>query len=145
MSGNIDCKTKGVNCMHISRGQFRISLGDIRRAPTRWLLALFLVVMNFWSNAPKFSPVGRGVCVYVLKSVRKGRFRNVWVGGGMITFLSKWSYKVDDAQERARLEGPLTILNPNRPHCCPLPQMPLCMLGVFLQIHINACGQELML
>ena len=39
----------------------------------------------------------------------------------MITFLSKWSCKVDDAQDRAMLEGPLIILNPNRCHCCPFP------------------------
>ena len=31
----------------------------------------------------------------------------------MITFLSKQSCKVDDAQDRAMLEGPLIILNPN--------------------------------
>ena len=29
---------------------------------------------------------------------------------------------MDDAQDKAMLEGPLIILNPNRPHCCPLPQ-----------------------
>ena len=29
-----------------------------------------------------------GVCVYFLKSVRKGRFRNVWVGGGG----GRWSH-----------------------------------------------------
>ena len=39
----------------------------------------------------------------------------------MITFLSKWSCKVDDAQDRAMLEGPLIILNLNRRHCCPFP------------------------
>ena len=97
-----------------------ISLGDIRSAPTRWVLALFLVFMNFWSNVPKFRPVGGGLCVYFLKSVRKGRFRNVWVGGGggMITFLSKWSCKVDDAQDRAMLEGPLIILKASgSTHC----------------------------
>ena len=38
----------------------------------------------------------------------------------MITFLSKRSCKLDDAEARAMLEGPLIILNPN--HCCPLPQ-----------------------
>ena len=45
-----------------------------------------------------------------------------WGGGVMITFLRKWRCKVDDAQARAMLEGPLIILNPNRPNCCPLPQ-----------------------
>ena len=63
----------------------------------------------------------------------------------MITFLSKWSCKVDDAQDRAMLEGPLIILNSNRPHCLSGVFVPLCMLDVFLQININACGQELML
>ena len=46
----------------------RISLGDIRYAPTRWVLALLLGGVNFWSNAPKFRPVLGGVCVYFLKS-----------------------------------------------------------------------------
>ena len=36
----------------------QISLGDIRCPPTWWVLALFLGFMNFWSNAPKFRPVG---------------------------------------------------------------------------------------
>ena len=36
---------------------------------------------ELWSNAPKIRPVG-GVCVYFLKSVRKGRFRKVRVRGG---------------------------------------------------------------
>ena len=39
----------------------------------------------------------------------------------MITFLSKWSCKVDDAQDRAMLQGPLIILNLNRRHYCPFP------------------------
>ena len=43
-------------------------------------------------------------------------------GGEMITFLTKRSCKVDDAKDRAMLEGPLIILNPNRPHCCSLPR-----------------------
>ena len=41
-----------------------------------------------------------------------------WGGGQEVTFLGK----LDNAQDRAMLEGPLIILNPNRPHCCPLPQ-----------------------
>ena len=66
-----------------------------------------------------------GVCVNFLKSVRKGRFRNVWVWGGGVDgqiFFSKRSCKLDDAQDGAMLEGPLIILNPNRCDCCPLPQ-----------------------
>ena len=39
----------------------------------------------------------------------------------MITFLSKWGCKVDDAQDRAMLEGPQIIVNPNHRHCCPFP------------------------
>ena len=46
-----------------------------------------------------------------------------WGGGKMITFLSKRSCKVDDAQVKAMLEGPLIILNRLNRHCCPpLPQ-----------------------
>ena len=40
----------------------------------------------------------------------------------MVTLLSKWSCKLDDSQDGSMLEGPPIILNPNRPHCCPLPQ-----------------------
>ena len=67
-----------------------ISRGHSER-PTRWGLALFAGFPNFWSVAPNFrSVVVGGVCVYFLKSVRKCRFRNVWVGGGgkVVTFLS---------------------------------------------------------
>ena len=104
------------NRAHISR--------DHSECANTMVLALFLGFMNFWSNAPKFCPIGGGgVCVYFLKSVRKGRFRNVGLGGGGVDdhILSKWSCKVDNAQDRAMLEGPLIILNPNRRHCCPFP------------------------
>ena len=43
-----------------------ISHEDIRCVPTRWVLALFLAFVNFWSNAPKFRPVvggGGGMCI----------------------------------------------------------------------------------
>ena len=60
-----------------------ISLGDIRFMPTRSEFAIFRAVFKFWSNAPKFRSIGGGVCVCFLKSVRKGCFRNVWVGGGV--------------------------------------------------------------
>ena len=70
----------------------------------------------------------------------------------MITFLSKWSCKVDNAQDRTMLEGPLIILNPNCRHCCPCLMtplssvlVPLCMLDIFLQINVKACGQKLLL
>ena len=72
-----------VSCFSCAATVHTISLGDIRYAPTWWVLALFLGFVNFWSNAPKCRLWGGGgVCVYFLKSVRKGRFRNVWVGGG---------------------------------------------------------------
>ena len=52
-------------------------------APTRWVLALFLGFVNFWSNAPKFRPFGGGgMCIFFLKFVRNTSFRNVWVTGG---------------------------------------------------------------
>ena len=54
----------------------RISLGDIWYTPTRWVLALFLGFVYFWSNAQKFHFFGEGVCVDFLKSVRK-RLRGV--------------------------------------------------------------------
>ena len=63
----------------------QISLGDIWSMPRRSRFTIFRVFLNFWSKAPKFRSVGgEGVCVCFLKSVRKGRFRNIWVrwGGG---------------------------------------------------------------
>ena len=32
-------------------------------------------------------PLGGGICVYFLKSVRKGRFRNIGLGGGGEVFI----------------------------------------------------------
>ena len=44
---------------------------------------------QFFVQCTKISFRRGGVCVYFLKSVRKGRFRNVWVKGGYVTiFLS---------------------------------------------------------
>ena len=40
----------------------QISLGDIRYAPTRWVLALLLGFVNFWSNVPKFRLFRGGMC-----------------------------------------------------------------------------------
>ena len=54
--------------------------GAVQNVPTRWVLALFPGFLDFRSNAPKFHSSG-GVCVSFLKSVRKGRFRNVGLGG----------------------------------------------------------------
>ena len=101
-----------------------ISLGIIQIAPTRWVLAFFQGFMIFWSNAPKFRPIALGGgYVYTFEICEKRPFQKCMggAGGWMITFLSKWSCKVDDAQDRAMLEGPLIIPNPNRPHCCPFP------------------------
>ena len=42
-------------------------------------------------------------------------------------------------------QGPLIILNLDCRHCCPSPQgvlVPLCMLDIFLQINVNACGLQ---
>ena len=58
-----------------------ISLGDIHNMPTRSKFVYFQGFLRFSSRAPKFHSVG-GVCVYFLKSVRKGHFRNAWVRGG---------------------------------------------------------------
>ena len=61
-----------------------ISLRDIRYMPTRSKFTFFQGFLNFSSNAPKFRSRGAGgVCVYFLKSFRKGHFRNVWIGGGL--------------------------------------------------------------
>ena len=60
------------------------------------------------------------------------------LGGGRWSHFGAQSCKSDDAQDEAMLEGPLIILNPNPPHCCPLPpcqgphwgtQPPACELG----------------
>ena len=59
-----------------------ISLGDIQNMPTRSKFAIFQGFLTFWSNALKFRSIG-GVCVCFSKSVRKGCFKNVWVGGGV--------------------------------------------------------------
>ena len=65
-----------------SRTDFFISLRDIRSLPTRSVFTFFQTFLNFWSNAPKCRHLG-GVCACFSKSVRKRRFRNVWVGGGI--------------------------------------------------------------
>ena len=46
---------------------------------------------------------GGGVCVYFLKSVRKSRFRNVWVwgGGGRCSHFSTQSCTLDGAHKHA--------------------------------------------
>ena len=43
-------------------------------------------------------------------------------GGGRWSHCWADSCKLGHAQDRAMLEGLQIILNPNRPHCCPLPQ-----------------------
>ena len=77
---------------------------------------------------------GGGVCVYFLKSVRKARFRNAWVGGGGLG-------ELQIGRNGVMLEGPLIILMPNRPRCCPLHKgrdpigahIPLMNWNIFLQ------------
>ena len=56
----------------------------------------------------------------------------------MVTFLSKRSCKLDNAQDGAMLGGLPIILNPNRPHCCPLPRG----LGRHWGTHPPACELE---
>ena len=65
---------------------------------------------------------GGGMCILVEICEKRPFQKCMGWGGGMVTFLSKQSCKLDDAQDGAMLEGPLIILNPNHPHCCPLPQ-----------------------
>ena len=54
-----------------------ISLRDMHNLPTGSKFALVQGFFNFLSEAPKFRSIGGGVCVYFLKSVRKGHFRHV--------------------------------------------------------------------
>ena len=53
-----------------------------------------------------FRAGGGGVCVYFLKTVRKCRFRNVWVGGGweVVTFLST-ELKLGRCRGRSTAQG----------------------------------------
>ena len=80
-SGKVLCNNTLMLCVHIY-------LGDIRFMPMRSRITFFQGFLNFLSNAPKFRSVGGGggVCIYFLKSVRKGRFRNVGLGG------ARWSH-----------------------------------------------------
>ena len=66
------------------------SLGDIHNMPTFWVLALFGNFYNFCFHVQTCRHLGGGgVCVYFLKSARKGHFRNAWVGGrGGLPFFS---------------------------------------------------------
>ena len=59
-----------------------ISLGIIQSVPTRWVFGTFPRFSELLVQCAKISSRWGGVCVYFLKSVRKGRFRNVWVAGG---------------------------------------------------------------
>ena len=62
----------------------KISLGDIHNLPTFWVLALCGNFYNFCFDVQTCRHLGGGggVCVCFVKSVRKRRFGNVWVGGG---------------------------------------------------------------
>ena len=99
-----------------SRGQSstcNISLGDIRYAPTQWILALFLGFVNFWSNAPKHCLffLRGGMCI-LFEMCEKRPFQKCmgWGGGRWSHFWSKRSCKFDDAQDGAMFEGPASLL-----------------------------------
>ena len=81
--------TTYAQCLQITRGN--TSLGDIHKLPTLCVLALFRIFYKFCFDVHTFFPMsshrGGGVCVYFFKSVRKGHFRNVWIGGG-----GRWSH-----------------------------------------------------
>ena len=64
-----------------SSGHYGISLGDIQNAPTRWVWHFLRVFRTFGLLRQNFVPLG-GVCVYFLKSVRKGHFAGRAGGGG---------------------------------------------------------------
>ena len=106
-----------------SRQLFAISLGDIHKVPTRSKFTFFQVFLNFWSNAPKCRSLGGGVCVCFSKSVRKGRFRNVWVGGGVggHSFAHR---AVNGTTHRAQAMHQRSLIIPNPICCCPFPQGP---------------------
>ena len=88
---------------------------------------------------------GGGGCVCFLKSVRKGRFRNVWVwGGGGSQFCTK-SCKRTDTQgtgNALRITHYSDILSG-----APLSGVLLatCMFHILLQIDVDAGCQKLML
>ena len=54
---------------------YNISLGDIRYAPTRWVLALFLGFVNFCSNTPKCHLFGGGVMCILFEICEKRLFQ----------------------------------------------------------------------
>ena len=67
-------------CMYVY-ARIRKSLGIIQSAPTRWVLALFLGFMNFWSNAPKFRFVGGGGILFEICEKRPFQKCMGWGGG----------------------------------------------------------------
>ena len=83
---------------------------------------------------------GGGVCVCFSKSVRKRRFRNVWVGEGGAGGHSFAHRAVNRRTHRAQamLQGSPMIPNPIRCHCCPFPQGP----GLHWGTHPPACDWE---
>ena len=56
--------------------------GAVHHVPTQWVLEPFPGFLNFQPMRQNIVPLGGGVCVYFLISVRKGRFRYVWLVGG---------------------------------------------------------------
>ena len=92
-----------------------------------------------------FSPMHQNVvtlgggCVCFSKSVRKGHFRNVWVGGGVggHSFAHR-AVRGRTHRAQAMVQGSLIISNPIRCHRCPFLQGP----GLHWGTHPRACDWE---
>ena len=96
---------------HISRGHSEcdnaVGFGTFRGF-SELLVQCAKISLSLWG----------GVCVYFLKSVRKGRFRNVWVGGGgsETIFLHNRGPKLDVARIFSNLPAQLAeVCNPGFP------------------------------
>ena len=72
-----------ITLRRVGRSWAGISLGDIHSAPTRCVFALFLGFVNFWSNAPKFRPIGGGDMCILFEICEKRPFQKCmgWLGG----------------------------------------------------------------
>ena len=116
-----------------------ISLWDIQFLPTRSKFTFFPVFSTLSPMHQNVVTLG-GVCVCFSKSVRKGHFRNVWVGGGGVGGHSFAHRAVQGRTHRAQamVQGSLIIPNPIRRHRCPFPQGP----GLHWGTDPRACDWE---